>query len=847
MLNGQYWKSSKSNEALVLVKSEEPKELTSICTISPFKLREEWLNYLVKLQDFERELLVGHNCKFVCGSTRDSTIKIFCEEDDHEFLSCFHIINVDTHEKAKHDIRSVYSIIRQESMEEQKYSLESSSLDSLYKDIIVMMKTSNKLLSCRIPLHYILTLFIRSKLKRIRERLGSYQSSDLSVSNIRKTMWIYQIENENGASFVSCFNTNNVCPYILLVSKDEEEEPSIRLCLVSLNVLEFNFSPGVRWEDNPLNIDCSDSFALESGGSFQCEILENGIGFYPLRSSYIWVVSVRKMARRQAQSKEGPGLEVDGFSVDGNDDLKIEDLSEGSSSDLYMFESTRGEIKKRGVLTCANYNIDFFRILNLTCKHERKDQIESREYVVRAVSSTFRPNGLFCFDFKLRVSQNGSEGDKRMTILSLVFMPILEKEVNSFSRSSNHNRFENSDKNNYLNYSFGKSEEQSPSLGGSCEIDSLAPRGCDFLRITTLCVIPNYVLQLFGTSLDTELNENFPLIFCGLSNGEWRTYNIKSSLRTKSREVQGKLNLGVDDIGFFVLKGVLRLVGDELSIRNQLNGSELNVSSSFWSFDRNTKTSTLLVAASNNIGNVFMWCLEKERRKLSSRLASPKGKEAAKKDPNSEVQPQSVPPKLQASSGRSRKQGGGGARPSTRRAPKDRDILEAMDEHLKRIDERLRKVKLQEEIISDAEKLQEKVRKNKERARPRRRLTKEEASSFVPDCLNRSVSPRKGCASCNLSDPDEKKPFFFKSKYDNFDHMRYRSYYKNNDHEYLFQLNNFLNIECIYKSELHIEAGSHRKSPQMFDKIVNFAQLCSKWSKHSNNDILLDDILYSVS
>lgn len=846
MLDEQYWKSTKSNEALVLVRNEDPKELTSICTISPFKLREEWLNYLVKLENSERELLVGHNCKLVCGSTRNSTIKIFCEEDDHEFLSCFHIINADTHAKVEHDIKSIYSIIKQESIEEQKYSMDNCCLDSLYKDIVVIMKTSNKLLSCRIPLHYILTLFIRSKLRRIRERLGSYQSSDLTVSNIRKTMWIYQIENNMSANFISCFNTNNVCPYILLVSKDEEEEPRIHLCLVSLNVVEFDLAPEVGRIGSPLNIDCSDSFMLEDGGSSQCEILENGIGFYPLRSSYIWVVSVRKVVRRQVQDRKDLSMDVNGFFADGNDDLKIEDLSEGMSSDFYMFESTRNNIKKRGVMTCANYNIDFFRILNLTCRHEGKDQLENREYIVRAVSSTSGPNGLFCFDFKLRVSPNNPEDDKRMTILSLVFMPILEKEVNNFSISSNQNHHENPAKNNYLNYSFGKSDEHNPNLRGSCEIDSLTPRGSSgFLKITTLCVIPNYVLLLFGASLDAELNENFPLIFCGLSNGEWRTYSIKSSLRTKKGEMQGKLNLGADDIGFFVLKGVHRLVGDELSIRNQLGGSELIVSSSFWSFDRNTITSTLSVAASNNIGNVFMWCLEKERRRLSSRLADSRRRETTREDSNSEVQPQGVSPKLQVSSGK-KKQQGNGAKPCTRTS-RNRDILETMDEHLKRIDERLRKVKLQEEIISDAEKLQEKVRKNRERTRPKKKLTRGEASSFVPDCLNRSVSPRKGCSSCNLSDPDERKPFFFKSKYDNFDHMRYRSFYKDDDHEYLFQLNNFLNIECIYKSELHVEAGTHRKSSQMFDKIVNFGQLCSKWSKHFNNDVLFDDILNGVS
>ncbi|OII75465.1 uncharacterized protein cubi_01986 [Cryptosporidium ubiquitum] len=837
MLNLDYWKSKKSNEALILVKNEDPKELTSICTISPFKIREEWLNYLVKLNDSEKQILINQNCKLICGSTKDSTIKIFCEEDDDEFLSCFNIINVDTREKVEYNIKSIYSIIKQESMEELKYSLEDSSLDSLYKDIVIVVNTDNKLLSCKIPLHYILTLFIRSKLRRIRKKLGNSQNSDLSVLNIRKTLWIYQIENGKNTNITSCFNINNVYPYILLASKDEDEETKLHLCLISLSRMEFELNVESEKTGNPLNIICSNSFVLENCGS-SFEILENGIGFYPLKSSYIWVVTTRKtIIQKLVDEKDysqNVSLDMDCLNNE-NGELNINDLSENSSSCLYLFESNRSEIKQRGKMICTNYKIEFFRILNLTCINEGKDQSKIKEYIIRAVSSTKSPNGLFCFDFKLRVSQNSSEIDS-MTLLSLIFMPILEKEVSNFLKPFD-NQSNDINTNNYLNYSFGKNEIQSLSKSRNYEFVSPSER-YNYLRITTLSVIPNYILLLFGRNIDSELCENFPLIFCGLSNGEWRTYTIKSSLNTKKSEIQDKLNLNTDDIGFFVLKGVHLLKGDELSINNQLHDLNINVSPSYWSFDRNINTSILSIAASNSIGNVFLWSLEKERRQLPSKYMITKRKESMGYNSNSEIIPKEIFSKSNEISNEQDKEQRKVI--SSNKTRRNKDILKIMDEHIKRIDERLRKVKIQEEIISDAEKLQERVRRNKKNIR---KLTREEASNFVPECLSRSVSPRKGCISCNLSDPEEKKPFFFKSKYDNFDYRRYRSYYKNNDHEYLFQLNSFLNIECIYKSELCIEAGNNRKDPQIFNEIVNFDQLCSKWSKNVNNDIQYDEIL----
>ncbi|KAJ1610497.1 hypothetical protein OJ253_1160 [Cryptosporidium canis] len=814
MSDERYWRSRRCNEALVLVKNESPSELTSICTISPFRLREEWLNYLVKLDDSEREILAGHHCRLVCGVTRDSTIKIFCEEGDVEFLSCFNIIDVDTHERREYQIRAVYSIIRQESIEELRYSPESSSIDSLYKDIVIILNAEDRILSCRIPMHYILTLFIRSRLRGIREKLGS---SDLSVANIRRTMWIYKIENGGGVKITSCFNRNNVCPYILLASRGEGGGPYLHLCLVSLNILEPDSSP--------LSIDSSGCFKLDGSG-YSSEILESGIGFYPLRSSYIWIVSTRRVARRLTPDGD-PDQEVD--------DLRMEDLTECSGSDFYMLESTRSEIRLRGKLACTNYNVEMLRILNLTFKHEGKDQLETREYVLRAVSSTVSPNGLFCFDFKLRACPHTLESE-RMTVLSLVFMPILETEVGGYSLAPSASQGEIGEA-SYLNYSFGKSDDQGPSLDRSHEFDSLSRRSGS-LRITTLCAVPNYVLQLFGTSMDKELNENFPLIFCGLSNGEWRTYSIKSSSRSRRGEAQEKLNLGSEDIGFFVLKGVHRLAGDELSIDNQLGGQNLRVSSSCWSFDRNKSTSVLSVAASNNSGNVFMWCLERERGRLFSRITGTRKKECEAEDSGAEGQPGNGQTKSQANSDKEKRR----RATSSKKLLGNKDILETMDKHLRRIDERLRKVKIQEEIISDAERLQEKVRKNREKTRPRR-LTKEEAANFVPECQHRSVSPRKGCKSCNPSDPDEEKPFFFRSKYDNFDYRRYRSYYRNNDHEYLFQLNNYLNIECIYKSELHTEEEGNRKGPLPLEKIVNFDQMCSKWSTLLENDLQYDEIL----
>ncbi|KAH8582938.1 uncharacterized protein ELE39_002283 [Cryptosporidium sp. chipmunk genotype I] len=832
MLNEEYWKSKKSDEALVLVKNDDPKELTSICTISPFKLKEEWLNYLVKLDDSEKQILTDQNCKLICGSTKDSTIKIFCEENDDEFLSCFNIVNVNTHEKVEYNVKSIYSIIKQESMEELRYNLEDSSLESLYKDIIIVINTENKLLSCKIPLHYILTQFIRSRVRKIRERLGNYQNSDLSVSNIRKILWIYQIENIKETNIISCYNVNNVYPYILLVSKDEEKNLTVYLCLISLNKVEFELNMEGETTGNPLSIICHNSFSLENYASY-FEILENGIAFYPLKSSYIWVITTKKTAVEKIIESNDHSHELsmdkDFFNND-NEDLKIEDLSESSSCCFYLFESNRSEIKHRGKMKCTNYNIDFFRILNLTCINEGKDQLGIKEYIIRAVSSTKNPNGLFCFDFKLRINPNRLESD-RMILLSLIFMPILEKEVN----------YVNGNTKNYLNYSFGKNDSNSLSTSRNYEVSSLS-RGHNNLRITTLCVIPNYILLLFGRNIENELRENFPLIFCGLSNGEWRTYSIKSSLKTKRGEVQNKINLSTDDIGFFVLKGVHLLRGDEFSIKNQLNNQNLTISPSYWSFDRNIKTSILSVAASNSIGNVFLWCLEKERRQFPSKNLFTKRKELIREgDSNLEIilkETISKPNKVKGEQDKEQIRV-----ISSNKVSKNKDILKTMDEHIRRIDERLRKVKIQEEIISDAKKRQEKVRINKEKMKPRRKLTIEEASNFVPDCLSRSISPRKGCNSCNYSDPEEKKPFFFKSKYDNFDHKRYRSYYKDNDHEYLFQLNNFLNIECIYKSELFIKSGNNRSNPQIFDEIVNFDSLFSKWSKNVSDNIHFDEIL----
>lgn len=839
MLNEEYWKSKKSNEALILVKNEDPKELTSICTISPFKIREEWLNYLVKLNDSEKQILINQNCKLICGSTKNSIIKIFCEENDDEFLSCYNIINVDTHEKVEYNIKNIYSIIKQESMEELKYNVEDYSLDSLYKDIIIIINTDNKLLSCKIPLHYILTLFIRSKLRKIREKFGNCQNSDLSVLNIRKTLWIYKIENCKNTNITSCFNINNVYPYILLASKDEEKKANLHLCLISLIRMEFDLDMNNERTENPLSIVCSNSFALEDFGS-NFEILENGIGFYPLKSSYIWIVTINKvMTQKLVQDNHNheisPGVD---FFNNENDELKIEDLSENSSSCFYLFESNRSEIKQRGRMNCANYNIEFFRILNLICVNEGKDQLRIKEYIIRAVSSTKNPNGLFCFDFKLRINPNISEIDK-MTILSLIFMPILEKEVENFSKHFD-NQLNDEKTNNYLNYSFGKNESQILNKSKNYEFSSLSGK-CNYPRITTLCVIPNYILLLFGRNIDSELRDNFPLIFCGLSNGEWRTYSIKSSLKTKKSEIQEKLNLSSDDIGFFVLKGVHLLRGDELSINNQLHGMNVNVSPSYWSFDRNTKTSILSIAASNSIGNVFLWSLEKERRQIPSKFLMIKKKESNEDNSSSEITIEKIFSKSnKTDNGQKQKKL---LSSSSNKTSKNKDILKVMDEHIRRIDEKLRKVKIQEEIISDAEKRRERVRRNKEKMKTKRELTKEEALNFVPECLSRSVSPRRGCISCNLSDPEEKKPFFFKSKYDNFDSRRYRSYYKNNDHEYLFQLNSFLNIECIYKSELCIETDNNRKNSQIFNEIVNFDDLCSKWSKDVNDEIQYDEIL----
>ncbi|EAK88009.1 hypothetical protein [Cryptosporidium parvum Iowa II] len=836
MLNEEYWKSKKSDEALVLVKNVDPKELTSICTISPFKLKEEWLNYLVKLDNYEKEILIGQNCKLICGSTKDSTIKIFCEEDEDEFLSCFNIVNVNTHEKVEYNIKSIYSIIRQESMEELRYSLEDdSSLESLYKDIIIIINTENKLLSCKIPLHYILTLYIRSRIRRIREKLGNYQNSDISVSNIRKTLWIYQIENISGTNLISCYNINNVYPYILLISKDEEKEFKMNLCLISLNRMDFELNMEFEKTGNPLNIICYNSFILGDNSSY-FEILENGIGFFPLKSSYIWVITTKKtVSERILENNDNNNelrLDKDIFDNNENEELKIEDLSESSSCCFYLFESNRSEIKHRGNMLCTNYDIEFFRILNLTCTNEGKDQTGIKEYIIRTVSSTKNPNGLFCFDFKLRINPNSSESD-RMVILSLIFMPILEREVDR--------HIDNGDTRNYLNYSFGNNDGKSLNRSKNDEVSSFS-RGYNNLRITTLCVIPNYILLLFGRNIENELRENFPLIFCGLSNGEWRTYSIKSSLKTRRSEIQDKINLSTDDIGFFVLKGVHLLRGDELSINNQLDGLNLSITPSCWSFDRNTKMSILSVAASNSIGNVFLWCLENERRQLPSKNILSKKKEITKeKNISFEISSKEIESKLSNIKNEQDKEKRGLI--SSNKVSKNKDILKTMDEHIRRIDERLRKVKIQEEIISDAERRREKVRKNKEKLKPRRKLTKEEAANFVPDCLSRSVSPRKGCNSCNYSDPDEKKPFFFKSKYDNFDHKRYRSYYKDNDHEYLFQLNNFLNIECIYKSKLFTEAGNNIKNPQIFNEIVDFDRLCSKWSKNISDDIHFDEIL----
>ncbi|KAH8741293.1 hypothetical protein FG386_000200 [Cryptosporidium ryanae] len=888
------WAVNRTDQAFVMVKDDsESFDIRSICLIPGFKVKESWLDYLVRLEEEEKLLLLNRECKLVCCSSKsDSKIRIMSQCGG--FTVCFEILNTNTLERIEYEFKKVYGIIKQDRTCEIEYGLSSNTgkeceLEYLFRDLTLILNTEKKILACKIPFYTVLSLYIKETILKYRKRIDKKvkgignESPNLSISlslnipNYKKTIWVYSLEDKyfENNSLITCFNMNQVNPYLIAMYKGEHESV-VHVCLITPNVSEFEGfieseelkTGGINKED-PIIIINSTKFSIKShelcGG-----IVEDGIGFYPLKKSYIWVVSL--------------GLNGDvNTDIKGNSnvDLSLEELSGNTTNNsftktrIYLIETLKSNIKLRGVIESFSYCIKHLSVLE--AGYHSFETEKKRDLKLRIVSSTLDPLGLICFDTLLPTESSGVE---RMNISSLAFIPITINEIIYANKSneyeirnldySDNNIDKNDCKDNSLelNYSFGKGSELSSYL--KKEDNSLVNGGKNERKtgteITTLCVVPSYIHFSLGKSrLDPEISNNFPLVCCGISNGEWRIYTLKEDRleERKYNKRKGTLMNNSSHIGYFVLKGVHILKGNEFSLSNQIESKEISkytrVSSSCWGFERHPNASTLTLVASNNIGNIFSWSLEGKKRggfEVRNKEDVSKKEAVSKCFSRDEVMnPKSVHKEVKNNNDSQHKTG------VLRKDSNKKGLsgtLELLDRHIKRIDERINKVKVQEAIISQSEKCKSALRESKRnRGISEGKKSNKLGKNLVPGCLSRSVSPRKGCESCNKdsenrgasnqSSNNKVRLFLYKSKYDNMEYKRYRGYHRDEENECVFQLNNYFTIKHILNSDF----GNHENNTCIeniinnSENIIDYDSIISSWNDKNSIENVYSDILFS--
>ncbi|KAK6590399.1 hypothetical protein RS030_162435 [Cryptosporidium xiaoi] len=900
------WAVSKTDEAFVMVKdNSEPFEIKSICSIPGFRVKKSWLDYLVRLEEEEKIFLLNRECKLICcSSSSDSKIRIMNQYES--FTICFEILDSNTLERIEYDFTNVHGIIKQDSKEEIEYGLNGKTgkeheIEYLFRDLILILNTGKKLLTCKIPFYVILSIYIRETILNYRKKsngginnakIDSTNSSislSLNIPNYKKTIWIYNLENKyfECNSLISCFNVNQVRPYLVAMHK-KKNGSSIYICLITPNTSEFEDSidSEQRKDSNslinqnaPLIVVNSTKFDIKNH-ELCGKIIDCGIGFYPLKKSYIWIVSL------SLDSASNTNIENT-----SREDLSLEELSENNNKNLftktriYLIETLKKDIKLRGVIETFSYCIKNLSILEARCEKFE----ENKGLKIRIVSSTIDPFGLICFDTFVLTETNRVE---RMNILSLVFMPITNKEIINNNQNDkyeienpdcpddniNKDIHGNNNNNIELNYSFGKGSGLNSYLRKENNNTSLSGEKKEQMEvnITTFCVIPSYIHSSLGKNiLDPEISNCFPLVCCGLSNGEWRIYTLKEDMLDEQKYSKKKdivINSS-NNIGYFVLKGVHILKGNEFSLINQLEnkgGSKYTkVSSSCWGFERHPNVSNLTIVACNNIGNIFSWSLEGRKRgnfqnvdknnisqdefksKDINRCDSDtlKSKSVHKRISDNEIYQY----KTETNSNLKTKE----LSECDYREKGFSDTLEILDRHIRRIDERLSKVKAQEAIISRAEKCKTFLTESRKNGGISGEKENKLNKSFVPSCANRSVSPRRGCESCNKNPENDEasnenssnrmKIFFYKSKYDDMEHKRYRGYNRDEEHECVFQLNNHFTIKHILSPDIDTYSNdSNIENNDTFnlDNAINYESIINNW-KEKNTRVLYNDILFT--
>ncbi|KAL7066367.1 hypothetical protein ACR3K2_31890 [Cryptosporidium serpentis] len=740
--------------------------ITSVSSISPFKIKKSWIESLLpsildNLEDlFDEEVII------CCISTSNGIIKFLSEKFD--FNQNFCIKNSITNQCEPIYINKIYTLSNLYGIDK----LCNSSEDLLKSKIFVCFSSNDTLYCCDIPFYFIFASYLRNTIQ------NKYKDSDiinqLSAIVLPNSIEIplYKINSTSSNLLSWSHNLSNTQPCILIAQINEYSDINIALLLFTkFHDIEFHLS-----FDNkrlpPVTIYKTVNLPNIVKSNNKSILIPNGITCYPFNRQYLWLFGIKS-----------------DILLDDNEykEMNLNELDSITQTTIYILESSKYSVDLIGQ-TNLSYNITHINILNIieNNKDLLLEQDKKIELTIRIISATEEPSGLLGCDMIVRkpISENiqisSSLWNYSTNISSIIFMPL--------------NEFVTKEKNindeDLLGFSFG--------LNGKSQNKYLK----NTITITTLCTLPMYLNKL---KLDQVL-KIFPAIFCGLSNGEWRIYTLQNEddIQKGYQTIQNKTIFNSNSmipLGYFSLKGLHTLI----NITSESVNSGRVISSS-WSVFKTLKSSfSLSIAAVTDTGKTYTWFINNQKK--GELLKNKIGKSQIDKDeicknhsfnkmPQRILRKKLIEDELSSVSNiqnnifKNLKK--------EKLISKDQEInnisiVEIMDEHIRRIDNRLKQVEDQEYKLMNKPHYEELITQLKSE----NLINNRKSLSQVPECLTRSVSPRKGCNVCYSSEEHNSEPrkLWTSSKYATLPIRRYKGYDDENDnYNIILQSLNFKSI-----------------------------------------------------